>query len=1035
MASVRSYLSSSVAVTSGNPFGPRKRSRNVKLSSSKKRREENAAEQRLFVAGLSFEDRDAYNALNAEPSVQPQEDNQDNDYEDMYSLPPGEEAFFLSHAGGEMELCQDLVATRRKRDDFRIRHDRLLRARAEWQAQLPTLVDAYLAWKVSISGSSDVPAAGADYNQQQPDADVQQLESQGQGPQESGGEGQTEGLGPVWEWEVTTVEFFVLSKQTFKHVPPARYANATLVSNGFLGSSPQKPTVAISLKVLDAYRQLHRACPRLSVQAYVKSLCYIHRVPLKKHLVKQFSDAYDIYLDIQYHIDKLVDSALGRDTPDWRMHNACAPCLYKLEHEPTLKYSLLATMDGNQSLKLVDDAFRNGRVRADGQEARTDIWLLPSEVDRFKDEAGKANNKASAIATDVTASMEVAAIANDTDRAPDVANAEVRYDHDDDIAWLGLSDREDDGNLEASVDVCVERWRNAGPEARKKMFALFAKTGIFVCLCRHGQLLILCDMIRSGELMKYPLAIINKLMEVYGPDILVGYDIACAFAKTLARSSLGPEARRLRMAGVVPAFHGHGHNRGCQVNWHPLYMNGVGKEDFEGCERCFSESNALAAGTRLSSAFHRQQAIEEFFRFWGEDKHHDSGTFIYNNYRQALNIIADDSRALAALSTELRVSTTDLEEYLKQEREYIHNRKNESPEVARKLDYLAALRRLEEASSKLTAATVELRKVEGNIAQYATKEVARVRGNRTRAANRYFATDDDCRAYEQELQIAVRWLPASDEYQEACQLLTLREYQRSLDELERLVVQRLFELTKAGMSGTGYKLREKISKALKARAEAIRKALKRYNDKAAKLNPPRPQLTWSEVVDMVNLADFDLLRETRDDIRKQPWAQYPNRRATNLHFNIKRAREEIERLNVEIRRLLTSMYDEHVDYHLAVQQASVSAPYLAHELRERWQYRNSIHARIAARLHQTSQLPRFSGTLTTGLRIGRPATQNDGIPLPFWAHGFVGMETEEDGGFDGEADDTEPLFEGINSERDANVYVDFIDNLGRREPS
>ncbi|KAH9831718.1 uncharacterized protein C8Q71DRAFT_798813 [Rhodofomes roseus] len=784
MASVRSYLSSSVAVTSGNPFGPRKRSRNVKLSSSKKRREENAAEQRLFVA--------------------------------------------------------------------------------------------------------------------------------------------------------------VLSKQTFKHVPPARYANATLVSNGFLGSSPQKPTVAISLKVLDAYRQLHRACPRLSVQAYVKSLCYIHRVPLKKHLVKQFSDAYDIYLDIQYHIDKLVDSALGRDTPDWRMHNACAPCLYKLEHEPTLKYSLLATMDGNQSLKLVDDAFRNGRVRADGREARTDIWLLPSEVDRFKDEAGKVE-------------------------APDVANAEVRYDHDDDIAWLGLSDREDDGNLEASVDVCVERWRNAGPEARKKMFALFAKTGIFVCLCRHGQLLILCDMIRSGELMKYPLAIINKLMEVYGPDILVGYDIACAFAKTLARSSLGPEARRLRMAGVVPAFHGHGHNRGCQVNWHPLYMNSVGKEDFEGCERCFSESNALAAGTRLSSAFHRQQAIEEFFRFWGEDKHHDSGTFIYNNYRQALNIIADDSRALAALSTELRVSTTDLEEYLKQEREYIHNRKNESPEVARKLDYLAALRRLEEASSKLTAATVELRKVEGNIAQYATKEVARVRGNRTRAANRYFATDDDCRAYEQELQIAVRWLPASDEYQEACQLLTLREYQRSLDELERLVVQRLFELTKAGMSG--YKLREKISKALKARAEAIRKALKRYNDKAAKLNPP-------QVVDMVNLADFDLLRETRDDIRKQPWAQYPNRRATNLHFNIKRAREEIERLNVEIRRLLTSMYDEHVDYHLAVQQASVSAPYLAHELRERWQYRNSIHARIAARLHQTSQLPRFSGTLTTGLRIGRYSTFN-----------------------------------------------------------
>ena len=125
--------------------------------------------------------------------------------------------------------------------------------------------------------------------------------------------------------------------------------------------------------------------------------------------------------------------------------------------------------------------------------------------------------------------------------------------------------------------------------------------------------------------MKYPLAIVHKLMEVYGSDVLVAYDIACAFSKTLARSSLGPRSRQLRMAGVVPAFHGHGHNRGCQVNWHPLYMEGVGKEDFEGCERCFSESNALAAGTRLASAFHREQAIEEFFHFWAEDKHLDSG--------------------------------------------------------------------------------------------------------------------------------------------------------------------------------------------------------------------------------------------------------------------------------------------------------------------------------------------------------------------------------------------------------------------------
>jgi hypothetical protein len=32
------------------------------------------------------------------------------------------------------------------------------------------------------------------------------------------------------------------------------------------------------------------------------------------------------------------------------------------------------------------------------------------------------------------------------------------------------------------------------------MFALFAVAGIFLAVCRHGHVLVICDMIRSGEL-------------------------------------------------------------------------------------------------------------------------------------------------------------------------------------------------------------------------------------------------------------------------------------------------------------------------------------------------------------------------------------------------------------------------------------------------------------------------------------------------------------------------------------------------------
>ncbi|KAJ6475630.1 hypothetical protein DFH09DRAFT_855704, partial [Mycena vulgaris] len=72
----------------------------------------------------------------------------------------------------------------------------------------------------------------------------------------------------------------------------------------------------------------------------------------------------------------------------------------------------------------------------------------------------------------------------------------------------------------------------------KKMFALFAIAGIFLSVCRHGHVLVMCDMIRSGELMKYPLAVSDHLLETYGEDLVLGYDIMCAFFKTLKRSSL-----------------------------------------------------------------------------------------------------------------------------------------------------------------------------------------------------------------------------------------------------------------------------------------------------------------------------------------------------------------------------------------------------------------------------------------------------------------------------------------------------------------
>ncbi|RDX39811.1 hypothetical protein OH76DRAFT_1424081, partial [Lentinus brumalis] len=312
------------------------------------------------------------------------------------------------------------------------------------------------------------------------------------------------------EAEGTAFDIFAVDFFGERHPAASTKTNVALVQGGYLGTAPVNPSVAISFQVFETYRQYHRVCPRLSVQAHVRALCHLHRVPYWKSLVEQFSNTYDVYLSILHGIDTRVRTVLKQDTPDW------------------------LTMDGNQSLKLVDSAFRNGTALLDSRCARTDFWLTPEQVDHFKDEVGQAKKAA--------AEQGNAGPAGDVD-VEGVAGEDV-------------------SSPEEAASICVERWKNAGPEARKKMFALFAVSGVFVCLCRHGHILIMCDMIRSGELMKYALAIINKLLEVYGPDILVGYDIGCEFSKTLEHSSLGPRATEERLKCIVPAFHEHSHNRG-----------------------------------------------------------------------------------------------------------------------------------------------------------------------------------------------------------------------------------------------------------------------------------------------------------------------------------------------------------------------------------------------------------------------------------------------------------------------------------------
>ncbi|KAG1839898.1 hypothetical protein DFJ58DRAFT_718476 [Suillus subalutaceus] len=344
---------------------------------------------------------------------------------------------------------------------------------------------------------------------------------------------------------------------SFQPLISHRYPNETLIYHGYLGCSPLYPSVAISIRTLATYRQYHQTCPQFSIQAQCKALCHLHNVGL---LMCHNLYAYDVYLEILHHVDRRLNEVRKCNTPNWRILNACPCCSYKLDEEAPQVIDRLFSINGNNSLKRWASLTYGLTPRVDPRQARSDYWVDRVTVDKFKDTVRRSED-------------------DWEDQVAKPVEPELTFN-------------------------CTERWRNAGPEQRKKMFAVFDESGIFVATCWHRFVLLMCDMVRSGELAKYPLALMSQLLSVFGANASCAYDIGCAFSKTLGNSSLGPLAQSLNLRMMVGAFHGHAHNRRCQLDWHPMYIEGTGLTEGEGCEHVFSSSNELAQGTRHTSRFH-----------------------------------------------------------------------------------------------------------------------------------------------------------------------------------------------------------------------------------------------------------------------------------------------------------------------------------------------------------------------------------------------------------------------------------------------
>ncbi|KAJ7027063.1 hypothetical protein C8F04DRAFT_1189872, partial [Mycena alexandri] len=148
----------------------------------------------------------------------------------------------ISHDGGELreairqEIEEEARRAKIKRPDWRTRQDRIKRRTEGFRKQMARLVDMYTIW---VGKGEPSPDTDGDY----PIRVVDLLDTYTLNAKLDSG-----GLGVA----------------------------AAFVKQGLFPCAPYDPTVVITTRTLEFFRHAHARCPRLSIQAFVKSLCDVH---------------------------------------------------------------------------------------------------------------------------------------------------------------------------------------------------------------------------------------------------------------------------------------------------------------------------------------------------------------------------------------------------------------------------------------------------------------------------------------------------------------------------------------------------------------------------------------------------------------------------------------------------------------------------------------------------------------------------------------------------------------------------------------
>lgn len=288
------------------------------------------------------------------------------------------------------------------------------------------------------------------------------------------------------------------------------YTATAFVRHGLLPCAPLHPKLAITVRTMEFFRRARLRAPRFSLQAFSAALSDFHERPTRKSFSQQLTVCYDLLIQLRQGVEARVKKALLRDSPNWRLMNACPSCLYKVDDEPPMKYAIHSAIDGNNSLVRVE-------LKTEIKEAAATDMGAAEAASKETEDVGSSEGDGAAASKAVEKTKTAEPMVSI--ERPDNCNGRGDYIlHRRDVdkfihdkfehKWVRIDTflvNETDHSIQVSSGEpedsgCEDRWHNMVNDMSSKMWGIYKETGIFLGVCRHGMVLLATDMIRSGEL-------------------------------------------------------------------------------------------------------------------------------------------------------------------------------------------------------------------------------------------------------------------------------------------------------------------------------------------------------------------------------------------------------------------------------------------------------------------------------------------------------------------------------------------------------